>query len=248
MISHSHRCISIHIPKSAGNSVNRAFGVDWQDHKDIARHRAELPADVFNSYFKFAVVRNPWDRLLSDYNYQLRKSRPAESKLHLYDERRTGRSFAQCVEAVLAQSHPYPASSWGGDVSPGIHRFSPQLDWITIDGIQAVDYVARFESLDDDFRVVAQAAGLECSRLPRRNRRFHFHYSRYYDSSTRDAVGQFYARDIAAFNYEFEDRRIRFPWFGCKPAQRALIPTQVFPAEHPRLAAVVTGGGTSPKS
>ena len=154
MISHSHRCISIHIPKSAGNSVNRAFGVDWQDHKDIARHRAELPADVFNSYFKFAVVRNPWDRLLSDYNYQLRKSRPAESKLHLYDERGTRRSFAQWVEAVLAQSHPYPASSWGGDVSPGIHRFSPQLDWITIDGIQAVDYVARFESLDDDFRVV----------------------------------------------------------------------------------------------
>lgn len=248
MISHLHRCISIHIPKSAGNSVNRAFGVDWQDHKDIARHRSELPAEVFNSYFKFAVVRNPWDRLLSDYNYQLRKSRPAESKLHLYDERGKRRRFAHWVEAVLTQSHDYPASSWGGDVSPGIHRFSPQLDWITIDGIQAMDYVARFESLDDDFRVVAQAAGLECSRLPRRNRRFHFHYSWYYDPSTRDAVGQFYARDIAAFHYEFEDCRIRFRWFGWKAAQRAQISTQVFPAEHPGMAAAGPSAGTSPKS
>jgi hypothetical protein len=59
MISHPHRCIFVHIPKTAGNSVNRVFGVDWQNHKDLARYAAELPPDIFSTYFKFAIVRNP---------------------------------------------------------------------------------------------------------------------------------------------------------------------------------------------
>src|ERR1051325_4646004 len=105
MISHSHRCIFIHIPKTAGNSVNRVFGVGWQDHKDLQRYRDELPKETFERYFKFAVVRNPWDRLLSDYNDQLKKSRPRESKLFVYTASGAKRRFAEWVETALNESH-----------------------------------------------------------------------------------------------------------------------------------------------
>lgn len=211
MISHTHRCISVHIPKTAGNSVNRVFGISWEDHKDLARYRSELPPAVFESYLKFAIVRNPWDRLLSDYNYQRRKSRPAASKLHLFDERGVRRNFAQWAQAALSQTGRYQASNWGGEVSPGIHRFSPQVDWISIDGRIGVDFVVRLEQLDRDFRVIGQKLGLGNHRMPRRNRRFHFHYSWYYDAATRDRVAHAYARDIETFGYEFEDRRLRYP-------------------------------------
>lgn len=221
MISHPFRCISVHIPKAAGNSVNRAFGIGWQDHKDIARYQAELPAAVFASYFKFAVVRNPWDRLLSDYNYQVRKSRPADSKLHLFDERGARRNFAAWTEAALTETARYPANSWGGEVSAGIHRFSPQLDWISLAGTPALDFIARFEHIDADFRVISRAVGLEQKELPKRNPRFHFHYSRYYDDATRDRVGQYYATDIAAFGYKFEDRKFRLRWPGWKSLRKA---------------------------
>jgi chondroitin 4-sulfotransferase 11 len=221
MISHPFRCISIHIPKAAGNSVNRVFGVDWQDHKDLARYQAELPAGIFDGYFKFAVVRNPWDRLLSDYNYQRRKSRPADSKLHLFDANGRRREFAAWIEAAFTETSRYPASHWGGEVSPGIHRFSPQLDWISLAGGVAVDFVARFEHLDEDFAVIRRTLGLEQTTLPRRNPRFHFHYSRYYDDAMRDRVGQYYARDIAAFGYAFEDRKFRLAWPGWKSRQPA---------------------------
>jgi hypothetical protein len=81
MISHRYRFLSVHIPKTGGNSINRLFGMGWQDHKDLARHREER----CRAYLKFAVVRNPWERLLSDYNYQGRKSRPRSARLRVHD-------------------------------------------------------------------------------------------------------------------------------------------------------------------
>lgn len=221
MISHNFRCISVHIPKAAGNSVNRAFGIGWQDHKDLARYRAELPAETFRDYFKFAIVRNPWERMLSEYNYQLRKSRPADSKLHLFDARGDRRNFAAWAEAAFSESSRYPAASWGGEVSPGIHRFSPQVDWISLDGAVAVDFVARFEQLAEDFRFIRGVVGMRRIELPRRNPRFHFHYSWYYDRATRDRVAQYYASDIAAFGYDFEDRKIRLGWPGWAFSRKA---------------------------
>ena len=221
MISHPHRCISVHIPKTAGNSLNRVFGVGWEDHTDVARYQAELSPEIFQCYFKFAVVRNPWDRLLSDYNYQCRKSRPDITKLHVFDPEGARRKFSAWAVHALTDIDRYPASAWGGRVSAGIHRFSPQLDWITIGGEWGIDYLARLETLDEDFRSISQAVGLESRRLPRRNRRFHFHYSWYYDAETRDLVGRYYAADIKAFGYEFEDRRNRFRWMGW-----SLRPTQ----------------------
>ena len=217
MISHEHRCLFVHIPKNAGNSVNRVFGFGWQDHKDLARYHAELPSTAFHDYFKFAVVRNPWDRLFSDYNYQLKKSRPNDSKLFLFDERGRQRSFSEWVESALGEPERYAPANWGGEVSPGIHRFSPQVDWISIDGVRRLDFVARLESLDQDFRVICRHLGMKRRRLPRRNGRFHFHYSRYYDSPTRERVARYYARDIATFRYEFEERTFSLAfsnWFS----------------------------------
>jgi hypothetical protein len=37
VIDHRYRCIFVHIPKTAGSSVQRLFGLDWHNHKDIGR-------------------------------------------------------------------------------------------------------------------------------------------------------------------------------------------------------------------
>jgi hypothetical protein len=209
MISHEHRCIFIHIPKTAGNSVNRVFDIGWQDHKDLQRYHAELPPEILGRYFKFAIVRNPWDRLFSDYNYQLKKSRPADSKLFVFTAGGSRRSFAAWVEAALSAAHGIPAQKWGGEVSGHIHRWSPQFDWISLDGRLGVDFVARLEQLPADFRTVCHRLGLPPTRLPHRNRRLHWHYSHYYDRATREIVARYYARDIEEFDYEFEDTILR---------------------------------------
>lgn len=223
MISHPLRCIYVHIPKTGGNSVNAALGSGWEAHKDLARFAAELRPEVFNGYFKFAIVRNPWERLFSDYNYQRRKSRPAHTKLFLFTEQGERRRFRDWVAAALARPHAYDPSEWGGAVSPRIHRWSPQVDWIEVDGRIAVDAVARMERLQADFRAIAGALGLGRDRLPRRNRRLHYHYSWYYDEETRLRVAGYYARDISAFGYRFESSPGRDAWLRAESRSLALL-------------------------
>jgi hypothetical protein len=216
MISHKHRCIFVHIPKTAGNSINRVFGVGWEDHKDLQRYYDEVPPEVFGSYFKFAIVRNPWDRLLSDYNYQVKKSRAPNSKLFVFGADGSKRNFAEWVETVLTAPDGYEAREWGGAVSPHIHRWSPQVDWISVQGAVRTDFIARLERLPEDFRAVRRQLQMPPVRLPHRNRRLHWHYSHYYDRATRELVARYYARDIAQFGYEFERSflPVAFTWPG----------------------------------
>lgn len=204
MINHLLRCLYIHIPKTGGNSINRLFGVGWENHKDLARYATELPSSIVSSYYKFAIVRNPWERIFSDYNYQKKKSRERDSKLFLFDARGRVRPFRDWLQAVFDQPHRYTPDRWGGEVSGSIHRWSPQVDWISLDGQIAVDRVLHLETIDRDFADIASAVNLPAQRLPHRNRRWHWHYSWYYDDASRERVASYYARDIAAFGYRFE--------------------------------------------
>lgn len=95
MISHHHKSVFVHIPKCGGQSIETAFlhdiGLDWRrraplllrfnDNPDLGPPRLAhllardyvtmgyLPKDMFDSYFKFAVVRNPYRRIVSTYQY-----------------------------------------------------------------------------------------------------------------------------------------------------------------------------------
>lgn len=197
-------CLFIHIPKTAGNSIMQAFGVGWEDHMDLARYREKLGPEALDAAFTFTIVRNPWDRILSEYNFQVKKKqRPDTVRLFLARPDGRDRSFAEWVDYALGHPGDHHPKEWGGKTSPGIHRLSPQVDWISLDGRIAVDFVGRMESLQQDFETVRRRLGLPVKRLPRRNWKLHWHYSRYYDEATRRRVEAYYEKDIAAFGYTF---------------------------------------------
>ena len=235
MINHTLRCIYVHIPKTAGNSINRVFGIQWENHKDLQRYANELPAEVIAGYYKFAIVRNPWDRLLSDYNYQRKKSRARDSKLFLYSDSGRLRGFSDWVRAALDDPHRYTPGSWGGEVSLGLHRWSPQVDWITVNGQPRLDFVARMENLPEDFATVCRTLRLPSVRLPCRNRRLHGHYSWYYDDAIRELVASYYARDIQAFGYRFETSPGCATWQRLQSKAAAWFSGWQVPATVPEL-------------
>ena len=96
MISIKHKIIFIHIPKCAGQSIENIFlldlGLNWQQrHPLLLRPRkgkekgperlahlyAEeyfkfgyIPKEKYDKFFKFSIIRNPVDRILSEINYQ----------------------------------------------------------------------------------------------------------------------------------------------------------------------------------
>jgi len=211
MIDHSRRLIFIHIPKTAGKSILEFFGMRWQNHKDLLRYSKELEPRAFKEYFKFTVVRNPWDRILSEYQFQKKKSGADPSNAILRKDGKI-RTFSEWLTEVLANPHSFPPKKWGGEVSSSIHRFSPQVDWLTVDRGVGVNCVLHMENLEKEFVQVTKTIEMPPAPLPCRNWNFHWHYSHYYDRHSREVVGDYYKSDIEAFGYKFEPIKQVVSW------------------------------------
>lgn len=178
MISHQHQCVFIHINKNAGCSIERAFQWKLRDHTRPTDIIKEIGEEKWHRYFKFAVVRNPWDRLVSMYSAQKR-------------EKRTGTaSFKEWIEC-----------SW--KCNYGGNSKQDQFHQMTTDNKEiCMDFLLRFESLQEDFKYVCDKIGVDLT-LPHINKSDHQHYSNYYDEETIEFVRKWHKRDIEEFGYEY---------------------------------------------
>lgn len=209
-LSHAYRFIYIHIPKCAGKSLTKAFragGVEleflgpalpahkerygiadlWLHHLPASTLKRAVPDEVWDTYFKFAFVRNPWDLLVSYYHYH--KKEAAES-----EEFR--QSWPRIAERFRRTSN---FEEW---VHTGIY-VQPHLNFIAdAEGRLMVDFVGRFETLRRDFQTVCERVGLR-AQLPHENSTEHAPYREYYNETTRELVRRKFRRDIETFGYEF---------------------------------------------
>lgn len=217
LISNSHQFIFFHIGKTAGMSMrgvlqkyeqeperfkiprpqpltatgepNRFYDV-WRTlllHARAREAQQELPDEVFNGYFKFAFVRNPWDWQVSVYHFILRE--PTSST---HEAVKACGSFSNYLEWVVKTDAPYPK---------GITKL--QSEMITdANGKLLVDFLGRYESLAADFDRIRDKLGI-AERLPHVNKSQHEDYRNYYNDHTRDLVAKHFQTDIALFGYEF---------------------------------------------
>jgi hypothetical protein len=94
-----------------------------------------------------------------------------------------------------------------GRRNPAYHdnpkMFMPQRDWIAdAGGDILVNYVARFESLEQDFQTVCTRLNRRC-RLPHLKRSRHDHYHGVYDDESRAIIGEWFEKDIREFGYAY---------------------------------------------
>jgi hypothetical protein len=161
----------------------------------------------YRDYFKFAFVRNPWDRLVSCYFQKLADvkeedfGKPASLKFSAAEraELYYGMPFAEFVEAV----YDVP------DEEANIH-FRSQYKVICGRGRDKpimADFVGRFENLAQDFEAVTEKIGVaEKVQLPHKLRsrgRESRSYAEFYDNRLRDLVHERYLDDIEIFGYSF---------------------------------------------
>ena len=137
-------------------------------------------------YYKFGFVRNPWDRATSLYERHVGKSKGRKQKTMSFEE------FIEWMKyASSSCRHPVP------------HRY--QLDWfVDPSGDVLVDFIGKFERLDDDWATVAAKLKID-TPLPKLNvtATKHRHYTEYYNNKTRDIINTRFAVDIEYFEYEF---------------------------------------------
>jgi chondroitin 4-sulfotransferase 11 len=186
------KCIFIHIPKTAGTSVALALFGKGSRHVPLFEYE-RANGWKFKRYFKFAFVRNPWDRLVSSYFF-LKRGGLNEMDKRWADENLSGfDDFDSFVRGWITEDN---IGTW-------LH-FLPQHHFICDDMLNIkVDFVGRVESMEADFAYVAKRLG--CMRpITTANKGTHRHYSEYYSPETRDIVGQVYRNDIRLFGYRFE--------------------------------------------
>ncbi|MES0489981.1 MAG: sulfotransferase family 2 domain-containing protein [Leptospirales bacterium] len=209
MISHKHRCIFVEVPKTGTTSIRSIIGSGRPPHMDLAQKQAAIiyghqqyggaatilnyiipkkkrkknGEEKFKSYYKFGLVRNPWDRTVSLY------------------KRREGVQLSQQMSFVEFVDWIQYASATC--VYPSPHR--NQLDWFTdTNGIVLADYIGRFETIENDWEVIREKLGIS-ETLPHKNinPEGRKHYTEYYNKKTRDVIAKKFKTDIEYFGYEF---------------------------------------------
>jgi len=181
--------IFIHINKTAGTSIIRAIEQPFKLHYTAKEIIEVIGSDKFNDSFKFCVVRNPWDKVVSHYLYRVKTN-----QTNMRDKKI---SFEEWVKLTYGEDKDYYYYD-----KPKM--FQPQLEWLldTSNNLN-VDMCLRFENLNEDFTKLSEIIGVK-GVLPHLNSTGKKDYKDFYDSETKEIVAKHFKRDIDYFNYSYE--------------------------------------------
>lgn len=202
-IFHQHRAILVHVPKTGGQSLaialgcNRTldelYGLDGDrelSHLTACELAVQVPTE-WQTYYRFAFVRNPWDRFVSAYHYC--QGRPAFADGRQFTFEDYIRELTSCDKSKLTHVQQ--------------RHILPQADYVFDEhGVLAVDEVGRFETFAADAVKIGRRLGIDLSAVPHINATEHAHYATYYTTETQDLVARYSAQIIAEFGYQFDLR------------------------------------------
>ena len=206
IISHQHRFIFAAVPKTGTHSIRQALREHMSaddieqvglfvnkrfpyealaairhGHLSLEQVRPYLGEDLFAAYFKFAFVRNPFDRFVSYCAFMTR-------------ERGTFQQAPQTVMHHLLFVEP-----------PEQHiLFQPQHTVLADSrGALLTDMVGRVEDMQASYDAICARIGIPSRTLDQVNSSKRGDYRQYYNDELKQGVAARYARDLELFGYDF---------------------------------------------
>ena len=128
----------------------------------------------YKDYFKFAFVRNPWDRVVSWYFF-VKNNTDSRSTKNI--------SFKEIIKTK--------SKVWTGP-----KQFQYEFT-------KKSDFIGKTENIQEDFDIICDKIGIPQQTLPHRNTTKHKHYTEYYDEETKSIVAEVFTKDIEYFGYKF---------------------------------------------
>lgn len=218
MISHQYKCIFIHIPKTAGTSIEQKLGHFGELRRGVQDHRtiSDIEPVSISDIAQACIHRNS--------SLAIRRLKKA------IKDRTT--NFSACYKAYYKFSfvrNPWArVFSWYKNVMRDqVHQqrynvdanctfndflknhmdqrqLNSQLFWIVDkSGNIPFDFIGKFEKLEEDFEYIAGQIGLKDNKLPKLIAGDGQHYTQFYDFETKDIVYKLYKDEIKHFNYEY---------------------------------------------
>jgi hypothetical protein len=191
MLSHHHKLIFVHVPKTAGTSLMKALQMEPTPFPHHWRPTGFQPyRDHWNQYFTTMCVRNPWSRVASMYHYARGKYAEGHRQIPLF----------QCCGGVtfeeFVMDHIHKKENW--QIGPCSWWFEDGYDY---------DYIMRFENIDQDFRHVCSKIGANI-QLGKHNISGGYDVEKcrhmYISDAMVKKIESYYAEDIERFGYSFE--------------------------------------------
>ena len=167
------------------------------------RHVFEVNISKLNYIFTF--VRNPYERLLSRYSHLCRRIIELDNGAKLQTGRPEDKNLLNFFSGNPIQLDQFKINDFVKFTQKVYDdHWEPQFDKIERQvGAENVDFIGKFENLQEDFNIVCDKIGIPQQKLPHKNKSNHKHYSEYYDDETRQIVAEKYAKDIEYFGYKF---------------------------------------------
>lgn len=138
MVNHERKIIFVHIPRTSGSSVEKALGVTYTEvtlnhkHMRASEIKKLVGKNIWNSYYKFSIVRNPFDRVVSLYSME--------------------------YNAAIGYKSQKPLSFFLDNYQPAPHEQGLTCaDYIDED----LDYVGRFENRSEFIDTVNEVCGTD---------------------------------------------------------------------------------------
>jgi hypothetical protein len=182
------------MPKVASSSIKE--NLKSSINEDIKLRQRLESIDVNDSYFKFTFVRNPWDRIASCYRNKIQKrwkTRPKPSLVNKgFDFMNNNLTLKEFLILLEEGNNRFSDIHW-----------APQT---SIVDMNKMDFIGRFESLEEDWKHVCKKIKIKHNKLPHllKTKPENKSYRDYYlDQESIDIVSRIYADEIKRFNYKF---------------------------------------------
>jgi hypothetical protein len=154
---------------------------------DARKHHPRFYVESsLDDHFKFCIVRNPWDRYVSQY----------------YWGKKYGRSLADTFDDFI--NRLISGKDFNSHIAhPNFSRM--QIEWaMDMNNQIDCDYFGRFETMNESWNFIFDKLKLDMEMIHIHGTS-HGHYSTYYTPELRDKVHEYALKDIEYFNYKFED-------------------------------------------
>jgi len=218
IISKKYKFIFIHIPKTGGCSVESALmshlgkedlitdRMNYQ-HKKINAKFCNIPHHVtlrdfhelthnrYKDYYKFAFVRNPYDRMVSMYSFysQLKNGKVGESEFEKFNIWLLGEE-----NIINPKLNLKAQNQW---------KNKPQVEWVVNNNKIDVDFIGRMETFDSDLLTIGRKIGMNIEKIPHKNKSKHSHYSNFFSAEAKRKTEKEYMDDFKKFNYTWSSEK-----------------------------------------